>query len=290
MMYVERQKHIMYQKKNKKKLRKIFLEEMEHIKEYDKKISSLRTRLKGYIYKNEKYQKIWIEILKLESKCIEHIYKFKVSQKELNKHIQKINSMVFRIKEIRRYFLKLKDRYGFEIKELKAFNKYIEKNEKIKEIEALTGVTVEEIRDVIKNIRNNERKLRRMEQEAGSPVILLLAWGEEIARGQKEIDNAKKELTNANLRLVVSIAKRFANWGMYFFDLIQEGNIGLMKAVEKFEHRKGYKFSTYAAWWIRQAITRSISEQSRTVRLPSHMIEQVNKTNKEIRLYLQENR
>ena len=150
------------------------------------------------------------------------------------------------------------------------------------------GASIEEIKNVIKDIRNNERKLRRMEQEAGSPTLIILSWGEKVARGQREIEMAKKELINANLRLVVSIAKRFANRGIHFFDLIQEGNIGLMRAVEKFEYRKGYKFSTYAAWWIRQAITRAISDQAKTIRIPSHMIEQINKVNREIRLFLQE--
>jgi RNA polymerase primary sigma factor len=113
-------------------------------------------------------------------------------------------------------------------------------------------------------------------------------WGSQINQGQRRIQIAKKQLINANLRLVVSIAKKYANRGMHFFDLIQEGNIGLIKAVDKFEYRKGYKFSTYATWWIRQAITRAISDQARTIRVPVHMIEQINKVTREIRLFQQE--
>ncbi len=137
-------------------------------------------------------------------------------------------------------------------------------------------------------MRNNERKIRRIEQEASASADDILEWGKQISQGQRKISVAKKELINANLRLVVSIAKKYANRGMHFFDLIQEGNIGLIKAVDKFEYRKGYKFSTYATWWIRQAITRAISDQARTIRVPVHMIEQINKVMRETRLFQQE--
>ena len=272
----------------KKKLSDVFLEEMEIVIEIDKQIKDIKSKLKRYTYKSKKHQELWAEVLKLESEASIHMKKIGVSQKELTKHVNKIKSMVFRIKEIKRHFLRLKEKYGHDVKEIKAFNRYIERHEELDMVEENMGCSIDNVKEVIKDIRNNERKLRRMEQEAGSPTLVILSWGEKIARGQREIEMAKKELINANLRLVVSIAKRFANRGMHFFDLIQEGNIGLMRAVEKFEYRKGYKFSTYATWWIRQAIARSISEQAKTIRIPSHMIEQINKVNREIRLFLQE--
>nr|MDH4381767.1 RNA polymerase sigma factor RpoD [Gammaproteobacteria bacterium] len=125
-------------------------------------------------------------------------------------------------------------------------------------------------------------------QKAGVTITEIKEINRRMSTGEAKARRAKKEMVEANLRLVISIAKKYTNRGLLFLDLIQEGNIGLMKAVDKFEYRRGYKFSTYATWWIRQAITRSIADQARTIRIPVHMIETINKLNRISRQILQE--
>jgi len=140
-------------------------------------------------------------------------------------------------------------------------------------------------KEEFKNIRE---RLVEISHKLGMSVTDFKKLVSRVQKGEKESRIAKKEMVEANLRLVISIAKKYTNRGLQFLDLIQEGNIGLMKAVDKFEYRRGYKFSTYATWWIRQAITRSIADQARTIRIPVHMIETINKIVRTQRLILSE--
>jgi RNA polymerase primary sigma factor len=160
--------------------------------------------------------------------------------------------------------------------------------ESIKPLLRKYDVTEEKLGQLLSTYEDVTRKIEKLEEEAGVQVRDIIQINDSLTIGERKADQAKSELVEANLRLVVSIAKKYTNRGLQFLDLIQEGNIGLMKAVDKFEYRRGYKFSTYATWWIRQAITRAIADQARTIRIPVHMHETINKLIRTSRLLIQQ--
>lgn len=247
------------------------LKTINHIKELIENEDKIYQSYRGKLDSQDKKQEMLKKVRDNKNDISKTIQSIKFSNKLIKKLAKRIDKGVLKIiekqQEIKRDEVRLKN---------------------LQAIKSPADEQKQELELVDRNIRAAQKSIKKMENEMGVPLNSIKKYYHQLLLSLEKDKKAKDDLAKANLRLVVNIAKKYINKGLHFLDLIQEGNIGLMKAVEKFEFERGYKFSTYATWWIRQAITRAIADQSRTIRVPVHMVETLNKINKIKRTFVQE--
>jgi len=257
-----------------------------------KKEASIRTLQRRLgCRKKESAKKIQEQIWKKQTKIFNIFKQLNLKEKQINRIVQKLKQwdiwMEKAIKEVEKY----EEDLGVSVQEVRKYLRVMRKKaiKKSSLSPVKVGLRLKDLEEMDRIARNVKRKSGRMEVECGLSSDQIKETVRAIEKGEAKAKEAKSEMVKANLRLVISIARRYLNRGLQFLDLIQEGNIGLMKAVDKFEYQRGYKFGTYATWWIRQAMTRAIADQARTIRVPVHMIEIINKLNRTSRSLVREN-